>query len=134
MQNPIANWTGLTTEMDKIGYSMKNGLRLYTRADWGKADIPSIWGGTKDQKVIDFVLLGQDSIWGSDDDTDIEYIYQELMTKSEDVVLSSEQIKNGWLKHIKKEEENFLWVSNQTAFDLMQKRNIASSNRSRSFQ
>nr|HMS66788.1 ADP-ribosylglycohydrolase family protein [Saprospiraceae bacterium] len=32
-----------------------------------------------------------------------------------------EQIKNGWLKHIKKEEENFLWVSNQTAFDLMQK-------------
>ncbi|HOY12248.1 MAG TPA: ADP-ribosylglycohydrolase family protein [Saprospiraceae bacterium] len=119
----IANWTGLTTEMDKIGYSMKNGLGggFYTRADWGKADIPSIWGGTKDQKVIDFVLLGQDSIWGSDDDTDIEYIYQELMTKSEDVVLSPEQIKNGWLTHIKKEEENFLWVSNQTAFDLMQK-------------
>lgn len=119
----IANWTGLTTEMDKIGYSMKNGLGggFYTRADWGKADIPSIWGGTKDQKVIDFVLLGQDSMWGSDDDTDIEYIYQELTTKSEDVVLSPEQIKNGWLKHIKKEEENFLWVSNQTAFDLMQK-------------
>ncbi|MEN0050201.1 MAG: ADP-ribosylglycohydrolase family protein, partial [Bacteroidota bacterium] len=26
----------------------------------------------------------------------------------------------GWLKHIKKEEENYLWVSNQKAFDLMQ--------------
>ena len=26
---------------------------------------------------------------------------------------------DGWIKHIKKEEENYLWVSNQTAFDLM---------------
>ncbi|MEL6273817.1 MAG: ADP-ribosylglycohydrolase family protein, partial [Bacteroidota bacterium] len=31
-----------------------------------------------------------------------------------------EQIRDGWLKHIKTEEENYLWVSNQRAFDLMQ--------------
>ena len=36
-------------------------------------------------------------------------------------MLSREQIKDGWLKHIKKEEENYLWVSNQEAFNLMQK-------------
>ncbi|OYT14840.1 MAG: hypothetical protein B7C24_16200 [Bacteroidetes bacterium 4572_77] len=29
------------------------------------------------------------------------------------------QIREGWLKHIKLEEENFLCVSNQKAFDLM---------------
>jgi hypothetical protein len=34
--------------------------------------------------------------------------------------LSPEQIQQGWLKHIKAEEENYLWVSNQKAFDLMQ--------------
>jgi hypothetical protein len=34
-------------------------------------------------------------------------------------MLSSEQIRDGWLKHIRSEEENFLWVSNQRAFDLM---------------
>jgi hypothetical protein len=35
-------------------------------------------------------------------------------------ILSGEQIRDGWLKHIKSEEENYLWVSNQQAFDLMQ--------------
>lgn len=34
-------------------------------------------------------------------------------------MLSPQQIKEGWLKHIKVEEENYLWVSNQKAFDLM---------------
>ncbi|MEL6945679.1 MAG: ADP-ribosylglycohydrolase family protein, partial [Bacteroidota bacterium] len=34
-------------------------------------------------------------------------------------LLSSEQIRDGWLKHIKAEEENYIWVSNQKAFDLM---------------
>ena len=34
-------------------------------------------------------------------------------------MLSGEQIREGWLRHIKKEEENFLWVSNQTALNLM---------------
>lgn len=59
-------------------------------------------------------------VWGADDDTDIEYIYQHLMFENQTVLLSGEQIRDGWLTHIKVEEENYLWVSNQTAFDLMQ--------------
>ncbi|MGI9531423.1 MAG: hypothetical protein ACR2MV_07130, partial [Lutimonas sp.] len=41
----IANWTGLVTEMDKIGNigDIKTG-EFYTRDDWGKPDQPSIWG------------------------------------------------------------------------------------------
>ena len=41
----IANWTGLVTEMDKIGNigEIKTG-DFYTRDDWGKPDKPSIWG------------------------------------------------------------------------------------------
>jgi len=41
----IANWTGLVTEMDKIGNigEIKTG-DFYTRDDWGKPDQPSIWG------------------------------------------------------------------------------------------
>ncbi|HWS60665.1 MAG TPA: ADP-ribosylglycohydrolase family protein, partial [Flavobacterium sp.] len=56
---------------------------------------------------------------GSDDDTDIEYIYQELIYSNKKSILTGDEIREGWLKHIKKEEENFLWVSNQKAFDLM---------------
>lgn len=36
-------------------------------------------------------------------------------------MLTGQQIREGWLKHIKPEEENYLRVSNQKAFDLMQK-------------
>ena len=119
----IANWTGLVTEMDKIGNigEIKTG-DFYTRDDWGKADQPSIWGQGIPSKLsltIDFVFADVDSIWGSDDDTDIEYIYQELLLENKTSVLSGEQIREGWLKHIKHEEENYLWVSNQKAFDLM---------------
>jgi len=41
----IANWTGLVTEMDKIGNigDIKTG-DFYTRENWGKPDQPSIWG------------------------------------------------------------------------------------------
>lgn len=38
----IANWTGLVTEMDKIGGEGPRG-RFYTRNDWGKPDQPNIW-------------------------------------------------------------------------------------------
>ena len=34
-------------------------------------------------------------------------------------MLTGEQIRKGWLKHIKPEEENYLWVSNEKAFHLM---------------
>ena len=120
----IANWTGLITEMDKIGNigSIKTG-DFYTRNDWGKKDLPNIWGEMKDSisPIIDFVFKDTNEIWGADDDTDIEYMYQHLMFKNRTAKLTPKQIRKGWLKHIKKDEENYLWVSNQAAFDLMQK-------------
>ena len=120
----IANWTGLVTEMDKIGNigEIQTGP-FYTREDWGQPDQPSIWGEglpSSLSETIDYVLIGKDSIWGADDDTDIEYIYQELLLANQTSILSPEQIREGWLRHIRQEEENFLWVSNQTAFELMQ--------------
>lgn len=119
----IANWTGLVTEMDKIGNigELKTG-DFYTRKDWGRADRPSIWSEGEPSELsstIDFVLRDTDEIWGADDDTDIEYMYQYLLYTHQNSLLTPKQIRNGWLKHIKSEEENYLWVSNQKAFDLM---------------
>lgn len=119
----IANWTGLVTEMDKIGNigEFKTG-DFYTRDDWGKPDQPSIWGEgipSNLSPTIDFVFEDSSGVWGADDDTDIEYMYQELLYKNKTSILSPEQIRDGWLNHIRPEEENYLWVSNQTAFDLM---------------
>jgi len=119
----IANWTGLITEMDKIGNigEIKTG-NFYTRDDWGGIDRRSIW---EDQSIdksnikIEFSLRTQDEVWGSDDDTDIEYMYQFLLNYFDTSILSPSQIRDGWIKHIKAEEENYLWVSNQRAFDLM---------------
>lgn len=120
----IANWTGLITEMDKIGNigNIKTG-DFYTRNDWGKEDLPNIWGERKDSisSTINFVFKDTNEIWQADDDTDIEYMYQYLMFKNKTSKLTPKQIQKGWLKHIKKKEENYLWVSNQAAFDLMQK-------------
>jgi hypothetical protein len=64
----IANWTGLVTEMDKIGNigEIKTGA-FYTREDWGKPDQPSIWGEGKASELssnIEFVFADVDSIWG----------------------------------------------------------------------
>lgn len=119
----IANWTGLITEMDKIGDigDIKTGS-FYTREDWGISDLPNIWSENPSDlsPTIDFVLRRQNEIWGADDDTDIEYIYQHLLYTHQITQLNGEQIREGWLKHIMAEEENYLWVSNQQAFDLMQ--------------
>lgn len=119
----IANWTGLVTEMDKIGNigEIKTGP-FYTREDWGTPDQPSIWGEGLPSELsdnIDFVFRGEDEVWGADDDTDIEYMYQHLLYTNKTSMLSGKQIKEGWLKHIKHEEENFLWVANQKALDMM---------------
>ncbi len=124
----IGNWTGLVTEMDKIGNigEIKTGA-FYTRDDWGKSDQPNIWDNGKISKIsntIDFVFAGEDSIWGSDDDTDIEYIYQHILYEKKKSVLNGEDIRDGWINHIKQNGENFLWVSNQKAFDLMLKGKI----------
>lgn len=120
----IANWTGLVTEMDKIGNigEIRTGP-FYTREDWGKPDQPSIFNPDSISpwsETIDFVLRGPEEVWGADDDTDIEYMYQHLLFESGATRLNPEQIRDGWLRHIRAEEENYLWVSNQQAFDLMQ--------------
>lgn len=135
----IANWTGLVTEMDKIGGDGAAG-QFYQRDDWGKPDQPSIWGQGVPSDLsatIDWVLRGPTEVWGSDDDSDIEYIYLQLMLQSNNPLLTGAQIRDGWLAHIYSDAEtphrtkaehgkaaqpeNFLWVSNQQAFDLMQK-------------
>jgi len=119
----IGNWTGLVTEMDKIGLadSLQTG-RFYTREDWGGKDLPNIWNDQPSplSPTIDFVFAAADSVWGADDDTDIEYLYQHLLYTLQTSVLTGEAIRKGWLSHIKATEENYLWVSNQKAFDLMQ--------------
>ena len=115
----IANWTGLVTENDKIGNigESKTG-DFYTREDWGKKDELNLRGNSLDRN-IDFVFEGKDGMWGADDDTDIEYMYQYLVYMNKTSKLSGQQIRDGWLKHIKHEEQNYLWVSNQRALDLM---------------
>ena len=119
----IANWTGLVTEMDKVGDTpeFKTG-KFYTRADWGQPDQPSVWFTEPSpwSPTIDFVFRGPDEIWGADDDTDIEYLYQHLLLENHTSLLTPAQIREGWLKHIRSEEENFLWVSNERAWHLMQ--------------
>lgn len=133
----IANWTGLVTEMDKIGGEGVHG-KFYTRDDWGKADQPSIWseGIPSDlSPTIDWVFADDDGAWGADDDTDIEYMYQHLLLEYQTSVLSPEQIRDGWLRYIYSDEntpftndrgepENYLWVSNQQAHDLMREQGL----------
>ncbi len=118
----IANWTGLVTEMDKIGNigEVRTGP-FYTRDDWGGPDQPSIWADEPSNlsPTLDFVFEEEGSVWGADDDTDIEYMYQHLLYTNRVSVLSGAQIRDGWLTHMRAEEENYLWVSNQKAFDLM---------------
>ena len=120
----IANWTGIITEMDKIGGGGERG-KFYTRDDWGTTVRTRRWSGILGPpKTIDWVRRGPDEIWEADDDTDIEYIYQHLLANSDTTRLTGEQIRDGWLKHIWDEKsaprgENFLWVSNQRTHDLM---------------
>ena len=79
----IANWTGLVTEMDKIGGEGSVG-EFYRREDWGQPDQPSIWGEGVPSALsptIDWVFENEAGVWGSDDDTDIEYLYQALLNQ-----------------------------------------------------
>lgn len=117
----IANWTGIVTEMDKIGGEGDQGV-FYTRENWGGEDQPNAWGRRSGlSSMIDWIRRAPNEIWGADDDTDIEYMYQYLLSKNETTRLTGEQIRGGWLTHIYDENtrENFLWVSNQRAHDLM---------------
>ncbi len=129
----IANWTGLVTEMDKIGGDGPHG-EFYTREDWGQPDQPSIFDPGKPSSIsptIDFVLRTPGESWGADDDTDIEYIYQDALLKHRTSILTPEQIRQAWIDHIYDETkptpygtdetgyQNYLWVSNQRAHELM---------------
>ena len=126
----IANWTGLVTEMDKIAPP------FYTDEHWGRQDQKNIWGNlASHSELIDFYFVNKGSPWGSDDDTDIEYMYQHLLDVNNTSILTGEQIRDGWLKHIYSNEngpspdlddpnypdkrQNYLWVSNETAYYLM---------------
>lgn len=114
----IANWTGLITEMDKVGPP------FYTDEDWGRPDQPNIWGGQGLAPTIDFFFVRAGQAWGADDDTDMEYLYQHLLEQHAVSILSPDQIRDGWLRHIWSDDfnqsgENFLWVSNERAYELM---------------
>ena len=129
----IANWTGLVTEMDKVG--TKATMPFYTDEDWGSKDLPAIWGeGVPHSDTIDFFFVEKGQPWGADDDTDIEYMYQYLHEQHKTSLLTAEQIRSGWLVHIYSEEdaplfkkfpdsdaikENFLWEANEQARILM---------------
>jgi len=117
----IANWTGLITEMDKIEPP------FYTDENWDGPDERNIWGNfiSTTDTVIEYYFVRNGETWAADDDTDIEYMYQHLLDVNNTSILTPEQIRDGWLHHIYSNEdapnnENFLWVSNETAYYLMQ--------------
>lgn len=126
----IANWTGLVTEMARVEPP------FYTDEDWGQPADRAVWGHyPAHQGVIDFYLAREDQVWGADDDTDIEYLYLHLLGESPNLVLTPEQIRTGWLRHIHANEdaplsptsmrrENYLWVSNERAYYLMKDRGL----------
>ena len=129
----IGNWTGLITEMDKVG--TPETLPFYTDQDWGKPDKTAMWGEfVPHANTIDFYFEPLGTPWGADDDTDIEYMYAHLHDQLNTSKLTAVQIRDGWLQHIYSEEdaplfkkfpnskpikENFLWVSNERARELM---------------
>ena len=116
----IANWTGLITEMDKIEPP------FYTDENWDGPDERNIWGNfiSTTDTIIEYYFVRNGETWAADDDTDIEYMYQHLLDVNNTSILTPEQIRDGWLHHIYSNEdapnnENFLWVSNETAYYLM---------------
>ena len=129
----IANWTGLITEMDKIG--TPETMPFYTDDDWGKPDQKAFWGEyVPHTSTINFYFEKSGTPWGADDDTDIEYMYLHLHHKYKTAQLTAEQLRQGWLTHTYSETdaplfkkfadstptaENFLWVSNEQARILM---------------
>jgi hypothetical protein len=94
LSQSIANWTGLQTE------GQRTQPPFFTDEDWDGFDF----------------VLDQSPWWNSDDDTDIEYIYQYALETYETEILTPEQIRDQWLEHINGE---FIWVSNESAYYLM---------------
>ena len=92
----IANWTGLPTENRRTDFP------FFTDDDFGPGK-------------FDYVL--DQSPWGADDDTDIEYVYQHAIEKYDNPLLTGEQISTEWQDHI---GLPLLWVSNLSALGQMQ--------------
>lgn len=130
----IGNWTGLVTEMDKVGGQGRQG-EFYTQQDWTGLDEPAIWSDKPSEisDTIDFILRRPGEVWGADDDTDIEYMYLWTMHRFGKAKLTPHEIQEAWLRHIYDEKkptpfgadesgyQNYLWVSNQAAHELMLK-------------
>jgi hypothetical protein len=106
----IANWTGLTTENARPSGSnlYDTAAPFFTDADWGAK------GVGRQSADIDWVV--QD-VWGSDDDTDIEYSYlHEMAVESETAKLSPEQIAHMWNTYV----SGYVWFSDSAADLLLQ--------------
>jgi hypothetical protein len=108
----IANWTGIVTE------GVKKTQPFFTDEDWGT----TFEKKNKKVETIEFILVEESdkwNVWSADDDTDIEYIFQEILYTNQTSMATPEMIRDGWLNHIKHEEQNYLWVSNEKALHLM---------------
>ena len=97
----IANWTGLRSE-GKVTQAP-----FLTDADWGR-DLG--------KGPLEFVL-DQDP-WLSDDDTDVEYVALHRLDELGVSELTGRELADAWLAHM---DDDFLWVSNQNALDLMRR-------------
>ena len=101
----------------------------------GAADQKAMWGEYVPHADRIDLFERKGTPWGADDDTDIEFMYLYLLHSTQSSQLSAEQIREGWLTHIysetdaplyqkfpdsKPQIENFLWVSNQKARELME--------------
>jgi hypothetical protein len=106
LSQSIANWTGLQTE------GRRTQIPFYTDEDWNKFGF----------------VLSQSPWWSSDDDTDIEYIYQHALETYETEILTPEQIRDQWLEHI---DGDYIWVSNESAYYLMRDDGLLSPETSR---
>jgi len=147
----FANWTGLVTEMDRKSAEkakMKGAGFLYTRANWVSRRNPADLEEKKEwtwARNIDFVMEGWRRHLGSGWDTRYWVIYQSLMYTNKTTSLSPEpNFQKGCFKHIYSDwitrlsfwkkmgvckRKIYLWVSNQTAHDLMVKGNTSASHK-----
>ena len=65
----IANWTGLLTESDRLDYP------FYTDADWTENGVPLVKDlAGQDSDILSYVFVHEEEAWGSDDDSDFEYL------------------------------------------------------------
>lgn len=98
----IANWTGLRTE------GQVTTPPFLTDAAWGTNPLP-------DRPWVHLDLFLYSNPWGSDDDTDIEYVYLHALHTTGTNRLTPALIAQQWIDHI----NSSIWVSNASARSLM---------------